>query len=89
MTRRNPVAKAVRRLRPTAIRSKKRDLPRKTKHKAADRRPCDSWGRPSQMAPRAPTSGGGVAPTFGGGVAPGAPRREAFSRPPWRSISAS
>jgi hypothetical protein len=49
MTRRNPVAKAVRRLRPTAIRSKKRNLPRKTKHKAADRRPCDSqesfWGR--------------------------------------------
>lgn len=45
MTRRNPVARAVRRVRPTVIRSKKRDLPRKTKHKAAERRPCDSRGR--------------------------------------------
>lgn len=74
MTRRNPVAKAVRRLRPTAIRSKKRDLPRKTKHKAADRRPYDFQGHVAQEAP--------CPPTFGGGVAPGAPRREAFSRPP-------
>jgi hypothetical protein len=42
--RRNPVARAVRRLKPQTVQSRRQDIPRKTKHKAAERRPCE-FGR--------------------------------------------